>query len=178
MRRRVTAIILAGGASKRFGADKAFAMWKGKAFIENVAEAAQGVADGFLILAPHKAGPHPYVTLVPGASVWPDREAGIGPVEALRDAIRIVQSPTVLVVPCDAPGLSAALARRLVALSEEQRKPTVAQAREGPVYTLFAIATALLRERLDQAESLQDLTRGAEFVETDLEGLNVNEPPT
>lgn len=176
MRRRVTAIILAGGASERFGADKAFALWEGEPFLARVGKAVHGVCDAFLILVAPGSRMLDYANLVPGATVVPDRNRHGGPVAALRGAAPLIQTQSVLVVPCDAPGLPAGLARRLVAISEETRKPTVAATPAGPLWSLFAIPRRLLLERLETAKRLEDLLQDAEHVKTEAEALNVNEP--
>jgi molybdenum cofactor guanylyltransferase len=178
VQRRVTGVILAGGQSERFGGkDKAFAIWEGRPFLARVGEAVRSVSDGILILAPAGADGVTYARHVPGATVVPDRAAGRGPVEALRGAAVLLRTPTVLVAPCDAPGLTPALARRLVALSEEGKRPAVAASQAEPIWTLFATPLELLMERLPGAKRMEDLVAGAEHVATELEGLNVNEPP-
>lgn len=173
----MSAIILAGGESSRFGTDKAFAKWEGKPFLARVAAAVQPVADQMIVLAPLGARGLEYARLAPGATIIPDRQPHAGPVAALKGAIALAQGATVLVVPVDAPGLPTGLARRLVALCEENGRPTVAQAPQGRLWSLFAIASLQLRERLASAKRLEDLLADAEGVETDAAGLNVNEPP-
>lgn len=175
MQRRVTAVILAGGASSRYGSDKAFALWEGRPFLARVGEAVRGVSDAVLILSPAGSKGLEYARLVPGSSVVPDH-ATAGPVEALRGAALLMRSETILVASCDAPGLPAGLARRLVAICEETRKPTVAMTPQGKLWSLFAIPRTLLLERLERAQRLEDLLTDAEAVPTDAEGLNVNEP--
>lgn len=176
MARRVTAVILAGGESARYGSDKAFALWEGKPFLACVASALRPVADGFIVLAPARASPVPYAKLVPGATVVADRDEGAGPVVALRGAISLVRTPTLVVAPCDAPGLPTGLVRRLVAFSEESNQAAVAAAGSGPLFSIFAAPTALIRERLATAQRMADLVSGAEHVATDANGLNENAP--
>ena len=118
----------------------------------------------------------PYAELVPGASIIADREDGKGPVAALRSAMSLVRTPTILVAPCDAPGLPTGLARRMVAYSEESKQAAVAKTSEGPIFALFAAPTDLVRERIATANRLEDLLEGAEPVETDAVGLNENVP--
>ncbi len=176
MGRRVTAVILAGGKSERFGSDKAFALWEGEPYLARVGKAVRGVSDAVLILVPPGANGVPYANLVPGASVLPDRVPHGGPVAALRGAVDVILTPTVLIVPCDAPGLPPGLARRLVATCEESRKPAVAATSQGPLYTLCALPKTVLAARAPRARRMEDLLEGAEPVKTDAEGLNLNEP--
>lgn len=176
MQRRVTAVILAGGSSSRFGTDKAFAKHNRKSFLQLVGEAVRPVSDGFLILAPFGADGPAYAKLVPGATVVPDRTSGLGPVVALRDAFELARAPTLLIVPCDAPGLPPGLVRRLVALSEELNRPAIAEPKSGPLHTLFAAPRPWIADRLPTAKKMEDLTKGGELVPTPAELLNVNQP--
>ena len=175
MQRRVTAVVLAGGESTRFGHDKAFALWHGKPFLRLVGEAALAVSDGVVVLVPAGSKNLDYARLVPGATILPDRARGQGPVEALRGAAAVLRTPFTLVVPCDAPGLPHGLARRLVAVCEETLKPAVAVGPSGPIFTLFAISTEMLLGRLAGARRMEDLVQDAEPVKTDAQGLNVND---
>src|SRR5581483_12199164 len=104
-----------------------------------------------LVLAPSGANAQPYARLVPGATIVPDRKPGLGPVEALRGALPLIRTPSVLVAPCDAPGLPSGLARRLVAMCEELGRPAVARSGTDRLNTLFAIPAAVLAERLPGA---------------------------
>jgi molybdopterin-guanine dinucleotide biosynthesis protein A len=178
VQRRVTAVVLAGGESSRFGRDKAFALWQGRTFLERVVEAAWSVSDAVLVLVPAGSRNLDYARHAPGATVLPDRDRGAGPVEALRGASMLLRTPFTLVAPCDAPGLPHGLARRLVAQAEESMRPAVVVTSDGPLFALFAIPTETLVARLPDARRLEDLLQDAERVVTDAEGLNVNEPGT
>jgi len=177
VQRRVTAVILAGGDSSRFGRDKAFALWQGQPFIQLVGAAVRVVSDSVLVLVPAGSKNLEYAKLVPGATIVPDRAAGAGPVDALQGVTVLLRAPFTLVAPCDAPGLPHGLVRRLVAIAEETGRPAVAVPPTGPLFTLFAAPTPLLLERLQRAHRLEDLVAGAEPVPTDAANLNVNEPP-
>ncbi|KPF80516.1 hypothetical protein IP88_00080 [alpha proteobacterium AAP81b] len=99
--------VLAGGASRRFGSDKALALLDGTALIDHVIAAlAPQVAD--LVICGRV---HP-----PWASLADLPAPGLGPLGGLCAALAHAVSAghdAVLCVPCDAPHLPGDLARRL-----------------------------------------------------------------
>jgi len=104
---RILGAIIAGGASTRFGSDKAAAVFAGKPLIEHVIAA----------LAPQVE------SLVIVGRDWPCQTriddlpaAGLGPIGGLCGALgfgRLHGFDAVLVAPCDTLGLPADLATRL-----------------------------------------------------------------
>lgn len=99
--------IIAGGASRRFGSDKAHATWQGRALIDHAAAT----------LAPQVAE---LVVAGPRAGGWPaiaDRPRGAGPLGGLAAAIHAAAERNhagVLCVPVDVHPLPADLVARLV----------------------------------------------------------------
>jgi molybdenum cofactor guanylyltransferase len=90
---RLGAIILAGGASRRMGADKALALWDGIPAIERVATLATAAgAEGLIV----SGGDYnlPYV---------PDPEPQAGPVAGLLSAAKALPAGRFLILPVDAP---------------------------------------------------------------------------
>ncbi|HLE46793.1 MAG TPA: NTP transferase domain-containing protein, partial [Candidatus Thermoplasmatota archaeon] len=65
-------MILAGGASRRYGSDKAFALWNGKTFLRCVAEAALASCQDLLILGRSDVPIAKYHEIVPEARVRVD----------------------------------------------------------------------------------------------------------
>ncbi len=107
----VAGAVLAGGASRRFGSDKARA------------ETPWGPLAGVAIAALREAGLDPVVLL--GGSgelsaqlavpVVPDRLPGEGPLAALSTALSWASGVSrVLVIPCDMPGITAGVLRSLL----------------------------------------------------------------
>ncbi len=101
-----TAIILAGGESRRFGRDKLAADLDGRSVLDATLEAVIGLADGVMVAgsalpAGSRAGPTP-VALVR------DREPGAGPLAALGDVLeqaRPTGDALAIVVAGDMPRL-------------------------------------------------------------------------
>lgn len=100
---RILGAILAGGAARRFGSDKALAEWRGQTLIDHVRAA----------LGPHVAG------IVLCGRNLPDRPApDLGPLGGLNAALAFAADhgfDRVLTAPCDAPLLGEALVRSLLA---------------------------------------------------------------
>lgn len=133
------AVILAGGLSRRMGADKAGILLAGKPLVAHVADRIAPQARQLMVNAP--AGidlPYP---LLP--DTLPDRP---GPLAGILAAMRHAESigtGKVLTVPVDAPFLPRDLARRLAVAADSG---VIAVARSGgrlhPVATLWPAGLA------------------------------------
>lgn len=106
----IVGAVLAGGSARRFGSDKALALWHGKPLIEHAADALRRHVDSVVIV-----GRDYY----PGIECVPDLpRPGEGPLGGLCGALAhatTIGARSVLTVPCDVPtppdALFAALAR-------------------------------------------------------------------
>jgi molybdopterin-guanine dinucleotide biosynthesis protein A len=85
------------------GKDKAWLDLAGRPMIEHVIAALQPVTATVSIVA----NDHEYTKL--GFPVFPDSQAGIGPLEAIRTTLRNAKSPRALLVGCDLPFVSTEL---------------------------------------------------------------------
>lgn len=173
----MTGVILAGGQATRFGTDKAFALWNGKPFLKCVHDAVRPVCDNVIVLTPPAAELPKYARLAPGCTLIPDPRAGAGPVEAMRGAVDFLRAATLLIVPCDAPGLTIDVVKRLLIQSEETNAAVVLESKAGPIFDLFAAPRNIVLKRLADAKRMEDLVKGARTLKSDLDGLNVNEAP-
>lgn len=159
----VAAAVLAGGASRRMGRDKATltlpsAAGGGVALGRLVLEAAALVADPVLLVAP--AG-HAAAALAAEAGVALVADPGEGPLAALAAALGAVDAPHLLLLAADHPGLRVALLRRL--LAERGAAPAVACRRAGrlePLVAVYERAPALLAARGRMAAGLDQSLRG------------------
>jgi len=164
MERGVAAAVLAGGASRRMGRDKATMVVPpelgGVALGLLVLEAAALVADPVVLVAP--AG-HAAAALAAEAGVALVTDPGEGPLAALAAALEAVDAPHLLLLAADHPGLRVELLRRL--LAERGAAPAVAcrRGREGrlePLVAVYQRATALDRARGRLAAGLDYSLRG------------------
>jgi molybdopterin-guanine dinucleotide biosynthesis protein A len=112
-RDQMTAVILAGGRSRRMdGIDKAFLEIHGRPLIHWVIDAIQPQVRGILIAADPMAAP--YQTL--GYQLIDDTPGSdCGPLAGILAGLECTDSPYLLTVPCDTPFLPPTLAARLYA---------------------------------------------------------------
>jgi molybdenum cofactor guanylyltransferase len=106
------AAVLAGGASRRMGRDKATLRVGGVELAALVLAAAAQVADPVVLVAPEG---HPARRVAAPAVADP----GLGPLAALAAALDALEAEHVLVLAADHPGLRVPLLARLVALAGE-----------------------------------------------------------
>ncbi len=109
----LTAIILAGGQSRRMGVDKALLRLPsgGPTLIERVVEAARAVTDDVVIVA-EDAGRLPPMAVRTAS----DAIAGAGPLAGLVAGFAAARHPDILVLACDLPYLSVPLLRWMAGL--------------------------------------------------------------
>jgi molybdenum cofactor guanylyltransferase len=174
--KRVQGLILAGGASRRYGSDKAFAIWNGKTFLANVGEALKDACDEIWVLGRPDVPLARYHKEIPEARVRVDVQVQAGPVVAIREAMRLGRSDFVVVAPCDAPALTREDVAQLVTAARQSKGPAVAVSDDDVLFDLFCIPRVVLEQRLEKAKRLEDLVDDAAQVPLGPEGLNVNEP--
>lgn len=105
--------VLAGGESRRFGADKALftPCPDGRTLIEIAVAAGRTVApDTFVV------GHNRYATYLPGVPVIPDSHPGEGPLAGIQAALNYTSAPRLLVLACDMPCLSAPFLQWMVSI--------------------------------------------------------------
>jgi len=114
----VTAVILAGGRSRRFGADKLAVTLDGRPLLEHVAAEVAPLATE-VVVAVGSEGPSAAVDALRGRGAPPvrvvaDPQPDAGPAAGLRAALEVAREPTVLVVAGDMPRLAAPVLELLV----------------------------------------------------------------
>jgi molybdopterin-guanine dinucleotide biosynthesis protein A len=102
--RNLTGIVLAGGASRRMGQDKAFLTLGGQLLIEVVIERLAQVCREVLVVA---GDTQPYVGL--GVPVVEDRFHGVGVLGGLHAGLEAAAHGLILAVGCDMPFLNSDL---------------------------------------------------------------------
>jgi molybdenum cofactor guanylyltransferase len=150
----VAAAVLAGGASRRMGRDKATLAVGGVELASVALAAAARVADPVVLVAPEG---HPARRLVAA----PVTDPGLGPLAAVAAALEALDAEHVLVLAGDHPGLRVELLAHLVGLAAgaeavacrrgPRLEPLVAVYRRAP-------ALALARERLADEAGDHSLT--------------------
>ena len=107
----VTGVILAGGRSRRFGANKALTTIGNTTLIERLIHTVQPVFSQLLIVTNQ---PDDYKFL--GLPMIEDRIKGFGPLGGIYSALETINDDYAFVVACDMPDLNASLIRLLVNL--------------------------------------------------------------
>ncbi|MEW6719932.1 MAG: formate dehydrogenase accessory sulfurtransferase FdhD [Thermodesulfobacteriota bacterium] len=111
--RGITGVILAGGASRRMGSNKALLPYQGGRFIESAHRRLSEVFEETLVVT---NTPDLYEFL--GCRRVPDLLTGMGVLSGIHSALCNSDTPRVFVTACDMPHLNPELIRRLASLSE------------------------------------------------------------
>lgn len=176
-----TVAILAGGESRRMGADKALLEYEGRRLLEHVAAAAQSFGP-ILVVGRRDAEAFD----LPEATFLPDRHPDQGPLGGLQTALAHADGP-ILLVGCDMPLLDRPTLDWLVdAYNDSGAAGLVGQTDDGlqPLLGLYAPDLAPLVDEL-LADGIRSLHRLV--VEGDIESrplpdalagrlINVNTP--
>jgi molybdopterin-guanine dinucleotide biosynthesis protein A len=140
----ITGLILAGGASRRMGSDKAFLEVDGVPLIARVHAVLAPLFADVLIAAGRETqgrGPFP-------ARVVYDEVPGLGPLGGVAAGLRAATTPWVFAFACDMPNLDAAVIER-IARERAEGIPAVVPESAGGVescHALYARAALTLIE--------------------------------
>ena len=140
----VMGFVTAGGQSSRMGRDKAWLEIEGRAMIECVIASLAPVVRDVAIIA----NSDQYTRL--GLPVFSDAETGIGPLEAIRTALKNSDAPRVVLVACDLPFVTTELFEYLLGVADEETS-VVPLDDEGRVEPLCAVYS---KTALDELERL------------------------
>lgn len=198
MNRDVTAAVLAGGESARFGTDKALFLWRGKLLIAHAVEALRPIVTELFVVAkePEKFD---FLRGEPGVRLIQDGRPGCNPFWGLLAALEALQTPWLFLCPCDAPLVRPALLNALFSVRGEAQavvpvwaghaQPLAALYHRTCLETARRIATEALnpspRELLrsvrthlmDEAEVKRSDPEGLSFLDADrVEDLQTLEP--
>jgi molybdopterin-guanine dinucleotide biosynthesis protein A len=157
----LTGILLAGGASSRFGSPKAFARFGGETLAERAWRLLGELCEERIAVGRHEGLPFPALA-----------DEATGPVAAIAEGIRNATHDVAVVIPVDMPLLTPAALRLL---PESCRDAAVAQA--GP------LPCAVARRALPAFETgerrLRTVLEGLDTAHVELDPsvlANVNEP--
>jgi molybdopterin-guanine dinucleotide biosynthesis protein A len=128
-------VVLAGGASRRMGHDKAALTIGGQPLLARVVERLGSVLPSVMVVGPERLQP-----LVPGIQVVADRWPGVGPLGGLLTALRTADVAFFLVVACDMPFVAPPLVRALLkAMWEDPSTDTVVPRTSRGIEPLHAV---------------------------------------
>src|SRR5580698_8350527 len=109
---RSQGFVLAGGASRRMGRDKALLPVGSVTLIEQIAGAVQGACGNVTIVGPVERYGHL------GFSVIPDEIENCGPIGGLFTALKWTKAEWNVVVACDMPGVHEVFLREMLEAAE------------------------------------------------------------
>lgn len=108
---RITAIVLAGGRSRRLGLDKTLLRLDGETLLEATVKKMATLSDEVIVAG----GPFPYP--LPGARLVADVYSGCGPLGGIHAGLAAASNFHSLVVACDMPFLNVGLLRYMVEMA-------------------------------------------------------------
>jgi len=115
----LTGIVLAGGASSRFGSDKLVEPINGISLLERAIRALDGIVDEVVVVTAPGRPPSPQPVARPGSPIsWvQDAQPFGGPLAGLATGLQAATGATVIVVGGDMPYLVPAVLLRLAAIT-------------------------------------------------------------
>jgi molybdenum cofactor guanylyltransferase len=143
---QASGFVLAGGASKRMGRDKALLPYGGTTLVEHVAKTVRdAVGSVTLVGDPAKLDGL-------GFPVVPDQIPSCGPVSGIYTALRVSHADWNLIVACDMPSLTSDVLGELLRRAETTVTDCVAASGpDGQVEPLCAVYHRRCLRALDQA---------------------------
>jgi len=109
----LSAAVLAGGAARRLGGEKADARVGGASLLERALAVARAVSDDVLLAGGARG------LSAPGARPVPDWPEADGPLAGVGAALEAARHPWLLLLPCDQPWARADVAAALLARARE-----------------------------------------------------------
>jgi molybdopterin-guanine dinucleotide biosynthesis protein A len=135
LREKATAIIMAGGGSRRMGIDKSMLTVNGRPLIEEICEQLHGSFEQVLISA-NDAAKFAFL----GLPVVPDRVAGQGPLMGIASALSASHNELNFVVACDIPQIDLRFVRRMLSQAAGGEADIILPVdRDGKDEPLFAV---------------------------------------
>lgn len=150
MKMDVTAVIMAGGKSRRMGRDKSMLMINGEPVIKRIFEQLRPHFSQILVSSDDVSR---YSFL--GVSVVPDEDAGKGPLMGIASALRVSASEINFVIACDIPKVDISFVRQMVRKSKGF-DAVVPQAGPEQYEPLFAVYKKSVLRAIDESIILGD----------------------
>ncbi len=153
----VTAVILAGGRSTRFGCDKGLVTWRGRSLVDHVLERLpSGRAETVLVLRQDQdTGSWPDVTIV-----HDDPDLGDGPLRGVVAGLAACRTTWAWVVACDQPLVSAPLLVGLLESATPDDRVVIPEwnGRLQPLTGLYAVTAGPLLAKCASSRALSLIT--------------------
>lgn len=170
-------LILAGGASRRFGRPKAFEAVRGRAMVAWVADALETRTGELVVSVADDDQTRRMHALLPKARIVADERRDRGPIEGLDRGLRAARGDLVLVAPCDAPLLKVTLLDLLLERIGGHDAAVPRLAAFDPVRAVYRRATALRvldadSDRIGSPSALVDRLDAAFVDEADLRAVD------
>lgn len=149
----VSAVILAGGQSRRLGENKALLTLDGSTFLDRIAGQLTGFDEVLLSVSADDDWPVPFKKVV-------DPLPGLGPIGGLYAALCACSGRWLLALGCDIPLFDRRLAAYLVSGVSDACQAVVAQTGDGHLQPLCAVykksAAAVLKRQIDAGDRRLD----------------------
>jgi len=149
-----SAAILAGGAGRRLGANKALLEIKGRAIIDGILEKMLEVFPSVLLVVKEEGSPL-LRDYGPRVKVVTDLLPGKGPLGGIYTALEYAPGPFVFVMACDMPYPNLELVKRLI--SEAEGREAVVPVRGPYIEPLFAVYHRDTRHKIKNRLETGDL---------------------
>ncbi|HID38777.1 MAG TPA: molybdenum cofactor guanylyltransferase [Calditrichaeota bacterium] len=146
---KLSAAILGGGKSRRFGEPKAFAVYQGKKLIDYAVDLAKQIAPHVFLVNGRTVG---YEEV--GIPIISDLIPDLGPIGGLYTALKSSTTPYIAALPVDTPLLTVAAYRLLFQYMEKDR-PVVALSDKGlePLISIWPASMLYLVEQQIQEKN-------------------------
>jgi molybdopterin-guanine dinucleotide biosynthesis protein A len=164
----ITAAILAGGKSSRFGLPKEKEVIEGKTLLEHSIKTARAISSTVFIISSNLLK-----STYKNIFIYPDIFPDCGPIGGLYTALKFSSKPIVATIPCDMPKLPAQVYQFLLQKMESNR-PVVATSHQGleplvaiwPVSVLPVIEQNIINRNFSLRNTLRQL-KGREIYVPD-----------
>lgn len=140
-----TAVILAGGKSRRFGKDKALASFGEKSLIEHIYFLLEPLFDEVFIISDNTEKYH-----CTGARVLPDLHKESGPLGGLHAALSAAEEGYVFITACDMPFISKVLITEMQKIIEKSHPEAVVTSHKGFIEPFHAFYSTELIDKIEK----------------------------
>jgi molybdopterin-guanine dinucleotide biosynthesis protein A len=151
--------VLAGGASRRMGRDKALLPLDGSTMAEKIASTVRAAAGSVTLIGPI----HKYAHL--GLPLVPDEIENCGPIGGLYTALRVTNADWNLIVACDMPDVTEAFLNGLLEGAEASHADCVVPETAGQLDPLCAVYHRRLLPAVESAIQ-RKMLKMQDFVST------------